>query len=74
MKKLLVLGIALIATGAMFAQERSLSGATPEIKTALGDNKDLVNLYTITLPYSAENIKTALHDRLKTEGDRKSVV
>ena len=68
MKKLLVLSIALISSLALFAQERSLSGAIPEIKTALGDNKDLVNLYTITLPYSAENIKTALHARLKTEG------
>jgi hypothetical protein len=68
MKKLLFLSIALIATAALFDQERSLSGAVPEIKTALGDNKDLVNLYTITLPYSAENIKTALHARLKTEG------
>ena len=28
----------------------------------------MVNLYTIALPYSAENIKIALHDRLKTEG------
>ncbi len=68
MKKLLVLSIALISSLALFAHEKSLSGAVPEIKTALGDNKDLVNLYTITLPYSAENIKTALHARLKTEG------
>ena len=68
MKKLVLLSIALIATGAMFAQEKSLSGAIPEIKTALGDSKNLVNLYTITLPYSAENIKIALHERLKTEG------
>ena len=68
MKKLLVLSIALISSLALFAHEKSLSGAIPEIKTALGDNKDLVNLYTITLPYSAENIKTALHARLKTEG------
>ena len=72
MKKLLLLSIALIASAGLFAQitckEKSISGATPEIKTALGDNKDLVNLYTIALPYSAENIKIALHDRLKTEG------
>ena len=68
MKKLVLLSIALIAAGAMFAHEKSLSGAVPEIKTALGDDKDLVNLYTITLPYSAEDIKTALHARLKTEG------
>ena len=68
MKKLLLVSIALIATVGLFAQESSISGATPEIKTALGDSKDLVNLYTITLPYSAENIKNALHARLKTEG------
>ena len=70
MKKILLLSIALIACTGVFAKETesSISGAKPEIKTALGDNKDLVNLYTIALPYSAENIKTALHERLKTEG------
>lgn len=70
MKKLLLVSIALIASVGLFAQgsEKSLSGATPEIKTALGKDKELVNLYTITLPYPAEDIKTALHERLKTEG------
>ena len=70
MKKLLLISVALFATVGLSAKETesSISGATPEIKTALGDSKDLVNLYTITLPYSAENIKTALHQRLKTEG------
>ncbi len=70
MKKLLLIGFALMATVGLYANEveKSISGAKPEIKTALGDNKDLVNLYTITLPYSAENIKTALHERLKKEG------
>ena len=70
MKKILLLSIALIACAGVFAKETesSISGAKPSIKTALGDNKDLVNLYTISLPYSAENIKSALHERLKTEG------
>ena len=70
MKKLVLLCVALLATVGLSAKktESSISGATPEIKTALGDSKDLVNLYTITLPYSAENIKAALHQRLKTEG------
>lgn len=68
MKKLLLVSIALIASVGLYAQEKSVSGAIPEIKTALGENKDLVNLYTITLPYPAEDIKIALHKRLKTEG------
>lgn len=68
MKKLVLLSIALIATAGLYAQNFSLSGAKPEIKTALGNEKELVNLYTINLPYAAEDIQNALHERLKTEG------
>lgn len=72
MKKIALLGIAILSCTGLFAQivcnEKSLSGATPEIKTAVGKDKNLVNLYSITLPYSAEEIKTALHARLDTEG------
>lgn len=70
MKKLLLIGVALLATVGLSAKETesSISGAKPEIKTALGKGKELVNLYSITLPYSAENVTTALHERLKTEG------
>lgn len=70
MKKILLLSIALIACAGVFASEaeKSISGAKPEIKTALGKDKELVNLYTITLPYSADDIKNALHARLKAEG------
>jgi hypothetical protein len=72
MKKLLLISIALIASTGLFAQitcnEKSLSGATPEIKTALDKNKNLVYLYSITLPYSKDEIKEALHTRLDTEG------
>lgn len=72
MKKLLLISIALIVSTGLFAQitcnEKSLSGATPEIKTALDKNKNLVYLYSITLPYSKDEIKEALHTRLDTEG------
>jgi DNA repair exonuclease SbcCD ATPase subunit len=72
MKKILLLGIAVLSCTGLFAQlvcnDKSLSGATPEIKTALGNNKKLVNLYTITLPYSADEIKEAVHSRLDAEG------
>jgi vacuolar-type H+-ATPase subunit I/STV1 len=72
MRKILLLGIAIFATSGLYAQivcnETSISGATPEIKTALGKGKELANLYSITLPYSAEDIKAALHERLDKEG------
>ena len=70
MKKLLLIGVALLATVGLSAKETesSISGAKPEIKTALGKDKELVNLYTITLHYSVDDIKNALHARLKTEG------
>ncbi len=72
MKKLLLVSIALIASAGLFAQiicnEKSISGSTPEIKTALGNEKELVYLYSITLPYPAKEVKNALHARLEKEG------
>ena len=72
MKKILFLGLAILSCTGLFAQmickEKSMSGATPEIKTSVGKDKNLVNLYSITIPYSADEIKEAIHTRLETEG------
>lgn len=72
MKKILLLSLSVLVSTGLFAQiickEKSVSGAIPEVKTALGHDKELVNLYTITLPYSAEDVKDALHQRLDKEG------
>ena len=71
MKKILLLGLAILSCTGLFAQivcnEKSMSGSTPEIKTTTGKDKNLVNLYSITLPYSADEIKEAIHTRLETE-------
>lgn len=72
MKKMMILCAALFTMGTAVAQVSSLytseSGAVPEVKSVLNNDKNLILGYTITFEYPVEDIEEAVIARLETEG------
>ena len=76
MKKMITLCLVLLGMSTAMAQENfyenspftSNSGAKPEVKAVLNNDKNLIMGYTITFNYPVEDIENAIIERLGKEG------